>query len=416
MTKRQHLFEKPDMKTLKWYAFIFMGFAVSMFFLPLGLLKPPSIQAPYLFVDLIVSTIFGIDALIKYRKNKKMSWVHIISSLPFELISLTLVSTLGPIPLTIIRCLGLLKLTRFEEVFAHKIHLSKKTKVSIVIVSIAIAIHWITCGWMAIVGIGNEDFLTSYNKALYWAVTTLTTVGYGDITPKTNFSRLYTIVVMLGGVTTFGLLISHFFQMMLIKEKYSKHKNEQMEKLHSFLTYYDIPVKLRSDVYSYYGHVLNKNITEEDLRILKSLPNSLQDELNLFMRIKLIKKVHIFEGLSDQCLKLVAKKLEQKDFTPNSLIIKQGEKGDKMFIIAHGNVEVISNEHIIGRLQEGQFFGEIALIEDTIRVADVRTNVYCDLYTLSKIHFLEVTKRYPELEKRFKVIYKQESRERKKAA
>lgn len=179
-----------------------------------------------------------------------------------------------------------------------------------------------------------------------------------------------------------------------------------MDKLNSFLNYYKIPSSLRSDVYSYYGHILDKNFTEDDFQILNSLPNSLKEELTLFMKIKLINKIDIFDGISHKCLKRVASKLKQKDYAPEALIIKKGDVGKEMFIIAHGSVEVISNEHVIAKLQEGQFFGELALMEETLRVANVKTSVYCDLYTLSKTDFLEITQEFPELRKRFEVIYK----------
>ena len=76
-----------------------------------------------------------------------------------------------------------------------------------------------------------------------------------------------------------------------------------------------------------------------------------------------------------------------------------------MFIIGHGEVEVSMGEKVIAQLKAGQFFGEIALLEDTIRSADVMAKAYCDLYTFKKEDFLEVVAKYPDLGQKFKETY-----------
>ena len=422
--------EKSDIftKTKKWELFAYLilfGFLIlNATMIPLRVIAKIELSSLYLGIDVLIGIAFLAFSLATLDKNawkkekfyKGIKLIEILSALPYELIAFQLSGTVAPEYLIPLRFVTLMKFVSIRKIIPLSSHISKQPKFILLFLSISTVVHWITCGWIAINNSVEPDFATQYNKALYWTITTLTTVGYGDIAPTTNYSRLYTVFVMLGGVTSFGLILSHFFKLMLNKDKYTKHKDEQMDKLKSFLAYYDIPPKLKNDVFSFYGHVLEKNITEEDSQILNSLPNSLQDELTIYMKIKLITRIHIFEGLSNKCLKLIAKKLELKDYSPDSYIINKDELGDKMYIIAHGGVEVINNGHTIGRLGEGQFFGEIALIEDTRRVADVKTIGYCDIYTLSKDDFITITKSFPELEQRFYKIYQTPSEKRKKVA
>ena len=134
--------------------------------------------------------------------------------------------------------------------------------------------------------------------------------------------------------------------------------------------------------------------------------------MNIYTKIKLIKNVHIFKECSTPCLKLIAKKLEQTFHSPNEYIIRKGDHGEEMFIIGHGEVQVSSGEKIIAELKEGQFFGETALIRDTIRNADIQAKAYCDLYTLKKEDFLEVIEKYPSLGEKFKDLYNKRSTDR----
>jgi len=66
-------------------------------------------------------------------------------------------------------------------------------------------------------------------------------------------------------------------------------------------------------------------------------------------------------------------------------------------------------EKVVAELKAGQFFGEIALLEDTIRNADVKSNSYCDLYTFNKADFIEVIEKYPTLGDKFQERYKKRS-------
>lgn len=427
---------KQNRPTMLWFALLLAPFlAISVYF-PLNMAQNISFTQTFLILDGVICALYLGDLYLRLEKKlflphqikpnnvnpkkKKIPYkkslffkFDLIASFPFEIIAFYCVDILPASIIIFIRAFTIIKLTRFRSLIPIIQFLPKQIKIALFVTASFLAIHWITCGWILINEFSANDFITTYNISLYWAITTLTTVGYGDITPQTNISRMYTVVVMLGGVTTFGLLISHFFQLMLNNDKYTKQKKEQMGKLHAFLAYYEIPSGLRSDVYSFYTHLLNKNISEEDTKILNTLPRALQEELNLYTRIKLIKNVHIFHGLPHNCLKQIATKLEQVDFTPGSYIIKEGDIGAEMYIIAHGEVEILNQKNlVIAKLQEGQFFGEIALMQDTIRNANVKTSVYCDLYTLNKEAFTEIIFQYPALGDKFKKIYSKRKTDR----
>jgi len=66
--------------------------------------------------------------------------------------------------------------------------------------------------------------------------------------------------------------------------------------------------------------------------------------------------------------------------------------------VLHGSVTVHTGDHVIAQLHAGQCFGEMALIQDETRMADVSAETYCDLITLSKERFLELIREFPELD------------------
>jgi CRP-like cAMP-binding protein len=120
--------------------------------------------------------------------------------------------------------------------------------------------------------------------------------------------------------------------------------------------------------------------------------------MQIYMKIKLISNLNVFQNCPQECLKEIATHLDQLYSSPGDLIIKIGDIGDEMFILAHGNVDIIlASDERVATLHDGQIFGEIALIKETTRTANVQSLGYCDLYKLTKKNFIEITKRYPIL-------------------
>ena len=58
-----------------------------------------------------------------------------------------------------------------------------------------------------LVDIDDDDVNSKYIASLYWAFTTMTTVGYGDVTPQNDAERIYCTVIMVMGATIFGYIV-----------------------------------------------------------------------------------------------------------------------------------------------------------------------------------------------------------------
>jgi CRP-like cAMP-binding protein len=82
-------------------------------------------------------------------------------------------------------------------------------------------------------------------------------------------------------------------------------------------------------------------------------------------------------------------------------VVGQGEPGDSLFIINRGQVEVLHDdghgERRVNTLDEGDYFGEMALLEGEPRIATVRTTMQTELYSLSRADFSELLVQVPDL-------------------
>lgn len=115
-----------------------------------------------------------------------------------------------------------------------------------------------------------------------------------------------------------------------------------------------------------------------------------------------LRSVPILEHLSSDLLAEIAPFFVTELFPQDRLIVHQGDPGDKFYIIVRGKVEVIRDEAAGGTrrvaiLQDGDYFGEIALLQNTARTASVRALVPCLCLALDRGHFLDLIDRVPDL-------------------
>src|SRR6516225_2513098 len=97
---------------------------------------------------------------------------------------------------------------------------------------------------------------------------------------------------------------------------------------------------------------------------------------------RLIARLDLFAALEAKQLEGVRKLLRARFTVPNELIVRKGERGDAVYFIASGAVDVIFSDRRIP-LGSGDFFGEMALITGEPRQADVRAQTYSRLLPIS---------------------------------
>ena len=178
----------------------------------------------------------------------------------------------------------------------------------------------------------------SVPATLWWAVVTLTTVGYGDVVPVTPLGRLVAAMVMISGLGVFGL----------------------------------------------WTGILATGFAAETRRD------------NFLKTWETVSKVPFFAALGPAAIADVTHMLRTMDLPPRTTIIRKGQDGDCMYFIAAGEVEVdLPGKKV--RLGEGAFFGEMALLGNNQRSANIATTRLSKLLVLDLVDFRLLMARHPDL-------------------
>jgi len=110
-----------------------------------------------------------------------------------------------------------------------------------------------------------------------------------------------------------------------------------------------------------------------------------------------LKKVPIFSDLPRKELEWISRSLKERVYEPGAVIVKQGDPGVGFFLSAEGNVEVTHNSDKLREMGPGEFFGEMALMEDRTRTATVTAKTRTKCLQLVRWDFRALLKENPEL-------------------
>jgi len=114
------------------------------------------------------------------------------------------------------------------------------------------------------------------------------------------------------------------------------------------------------------------------------------------VRLALLRSLPIFAPLPAPALERVVSRLIPTEVAPGTEIVRQGDPGDRFYVIEEGDVMVSKNGRQVATLERGDFFGEIALLREIPRTATVTARTDTSLYALEREDFLEAVTGHPQ--------------------
>lgn len=420
----------PDSRFKKiWDFFVFLVTIYTALYIPISIVFGIRPRGIFLIIELVISAVYIGDMVITLRTAyfqrmklvtdfkaisrrylKKWFWFDILACIPFGLIfSFDSAWMLFP-------AVGVLRMLRTAKLIHSSVRIRRNSNMNpsiirmlFLILFVVIFAHFVSCIWIEIGSItpyGDTDTaikINHYIQSYYWTITTLTTVGYGDLLPDKESSLQLTFVIVLEliGAAIYGFIIGNIANLIAnIDIAKSQHK-EKVDKMNSFLKYHAVPERLTMKVNDYYAYLWDSRRGYEERNVINDLPLSLKTSVSIQINRDMIEKVPIFKGASNAMLEEIILNLEPTIYTPKDYIVKEGDIGYDMFFIKKGSVDVVNSDGSIkfATLLEGQFFGEIALLLQLPRTANIIANEYCDLYKLNKETFDSILDRYPEFKK-----------------
>ncbi|XP_062336367.1 potassium voltage-gated channel subfamily H member 2 [Osmerus eperlanus] len=398
-------------------------------------------------VDLMVDIMFIIDILINFRTTyvnvndevvshplriavhyfKGWFLIDMVAAIPFDL----LIYRNGEETTTLIGLLKTARLLRLVRV-ARKLDRYSEYGAAVLFLlmcTFALIAHWLACIWYAIGSVernGSIGWLHSlgdqlgkhyndsdpgsgpsikdkYVTALYFTFSSLTSVGFGNVSPNTNSEKIFSICVMLIGSLMYASIFGNVSA--IIQRLYSgtARYHTQMLRVREFIRFHQIPNPLRQRLEEYFQHAWSYTNGIDMNAVLKGFPECLQADICLHLNRTLLQNCKAFKGSTKGCLRALAMKFKTTHAPPGDTLVHAGDVLTAVYFISRGSIEILRGDVVVAILGKNDIFGEpINLYARPGKSnADVRALTYCDLHKIQREDVLEVLDMYPEFSDHF---------------
>ncbi|XP_071446391.1 potassium/sodium hyperpolarization-activated cyclic nucleotide-gated channel 3 isoform X1 [Hetaerina americana] len=249
--------------------------------------------------------------------------------------------------------------------------------------------------WVAINELQESFWLEQYSWALFKAMSHMLCIGYGRFPPQSLTDMWLTMLSMISGATCYALFLGHATNLIQSLDSSRRQYREKVKQVEEYMAYRKLPREMRQRITEYFEHRYQGKFFDEEA-ILGELSEKLREDVINYNCRSLVASVPFFANADSNFVSDVVTKLRYEVFQPGDIIIKEGTIGTKMYFIQEGIVDIVmANGEVATSLSDGSYFGEICLLTNARRVASVRAETYCNLFSLSVEHFNAVLDQYP---------------------
>ncbi|GMH49839.1 hypothetical protein TrRE_jg11934 [Triparma retinervis] len=203
----------------------------------------------------------------------------------------------------------------------------------------------------------SSDVMSAYLTSMYFAYSTLTTVGYGDISAHTDIERSIAILSLISGSVIYAVLVGFVNNLVDNSDVKETEYQQRLTAINSFMSNHHLPNELRNRVRRYME--LDHNAAHHDIKLLEYLSPMLQREAIMHMNRHFVQDVPFLQDADSIFVWCVLERMIVIVCVQKEYILVEGQVIEAMHIIKSGKVDVIDKAgQTIKTYTQGSFFGE----------------------------------------------------------
>nr|XP_031533479.1 potassium voltage-gated channel subfamily H member 8 [Vicugna pacos] len=250
--------------------------------------------------------------------------------------------------------------------------------------------------------LGGPSIRSAYIAALYFTLSSLTSVGFGNVSANTDAEKIFSICTMLIGALMHALVFGNVTA--IIQRMYSRWSlyHTRTKDLKDFIRVHHLPQQLKQRMLEYFQTTWSVNNGIDSNELLKDFPDELRSDITMHLN-KEILQLSLFECASRGCLRSLSLHIKTSFCAPGEYLLRQGDALQAIYFVCSGSMEVLKDSMVLAILGKGDLIGANLSIKDQVikTNADVKALTYCDLQCIILKGLFEVLDLYPEYAHKF---------------
>ncbi|XP_075232934.1 potassium voltage-gated channel protein eag-like isoform X2 [Lycorma delicatula] len=233
---------------------------------------------------------------------------------------------------------------------------------------------------------------TMYVTALYFTMTCMTSVGFGNVAAETDNEKIFTICMMIIAALLYATIFGHVTTIIQQMTSATAKYHDMLNNVREFMKLHEVPKALSERVMDYVVSTWAMTKGLDTDKVLNYCPKDMKADICVHLNRKVFNEHPAFRLASDGCLRALAMHFTMSHSAPGDLLYHTGESIDSLCFIVTGSLEVIQDDEVVAILGKGDVFGDSFWKDNAIgqSAANVRALTYCDLHTIKRDKLLEV--------------------------